>query len=910
MTEKNNWSTKTVEEILDELDTSKEGLSQDEANSRLEKYGPNKLEEKGGFSPLQLLIDQFKSILVVILIIAAAVSGYTAYIEGEAFTDTYVIAAIVILNAALGFFQEYRAEKAVEELEKMITQKVVVLRDGEEKQIESTQLVPGDLLILEAGTRVPADSRVIEEYNMAVDEAVLTGESVPVHKSAKAEEEEKSDPSNLIFMGTTVTKGRARAIVISTGMETRFGEIAGMVSGLEKEAPPLKEKMEGMGRQLAAISLVLTAWIFIMGYFFLEIELSEIFLTAVSMAVSAIPEGLPAVLTITLALGVNRMAKQKAIVKKLASVETLGSTTVICSDKTGTITKNEMTVTNIVLPNRKIEVTGTGYQVEGEFKENGEKINPEEDEQLELLLRTGVLCNDSSLIKESTRVNVVGDPTEAALLVAGEKIGYTKDKLEKEYELLDEFPFDSERKMMSSIRKGGEGGPLVYVKGAPELILQKSVSILTSEGRRELTDEDVESQKENVDNMAERALRVLALAYKETDRKEEYEQEQVESGFTYIGLVGMIDPPREGVFEAIKLARNAGIKTVMVTGDYRVTAVAIAKEVGIIEEENEEKVYTGEDVEAMSDSDLDEIIEKVSVFSRVSPQHKVRIAESFKREGHIVAMTGDGVNDAPALKTADIGVAMGIKGTDVTREASDMVLEDDNYTTLVNAVKSGRQIYDNVTKYVRLMLSANFDEFLLITASITLGLPLPLLPIHVLWINLVTDGPPAVALSMDPPSPRIMERPPRNPEEGLLNRFWKFILVASVIGFIASMLIYRDSYLMLGDLNLARTMVLTTIVFFEMVLAFQTRYERRNILQQGFRGIFGNKLLVGSVILSILLHLSIVYIPFLSNIFKLSPLTLRELGVCALGGLTALLIMPQWLIKERWYHPEEHQVKT
>ena len=814
------------------------------------------------------------------------------------------------MNAALGFLQEYRAEKAVEELEKMITQKVVVLRGDEEKQIESTQLVPGDLLILEAGARIPADSRIIEEYNLAVDEAVLTGESVPVPKTAEAEEEEKSEPSNMVFMGTTVTKGRAKAIVTSTGMDTRFGEIAGLVSGLEKEAPPLKEKMEGMGRQLAVISLILTAWIFIMGYFFLEIELTEIFLTAVSMAVSAIPEGLPAVLTITLALGVNRMARQKAIVKKLASVETLGSTTVICSDKTGTITRNEMTVTDIVLPNRNIKVTGSGYQVEGEFQENGEKIDPKEDDHLELLLRTGVLCNDSSLIKESGRVNVVGDPTEAALLVAGEKIGYPKDKLEDEYELLDEFPFDSERKMMSSIRKGGKEGPIVYVKGAPEVILQKSDHILSAEGKREITEEDFEDQKEKVDNMAERALRVLALGYKETETKEEYEQEQVESGFTYIGLVGMIDPPREGVSEAIELARKAGIKTVMVTGDYRVTAVAIAKDVGIIEEGNEEKVYTGEDVEVMSDGDLDEIIEKVWVFSRVSPQHKVRIAESFKRKGHIVAMTGEGVNDAPALKTADIGVAMGIKGTDVSKEASDMVLEDDNYATLVNAIKGGRQIYDNVTKYVRLMLSANFDEFLLITASITLGLPLPLLPIHVLWINLVTDGPPAIALSMDPPSPRIMERPPRDPDEGLLNRFWKFILTASVIGFIASMLIYRDSYLILGDLNNARTMVLTTIVFFEMVLAFQTRYERKNILQQGLTGIFGNKLLLGSVILSILLHMSIVYIPLLSNIFQLSALSLRELGVCALGGLTALLIMPQWLIKERWYHPDEHQVKS
>ncbi len=910
MTEGQNWSKKTVEEVYEELDTGKDGLSPDEAKSRLNKYGPNKLKEKTGFSPLKLLLDQFKSILVLILIIAAGVSAYTAHIEGEPFTDSYVITAIIILNAVLGFFQEYRAEKAVEELEKMITQQVVVLREGKETKIDSTDLVPGDVVILEAGVRVPADSRVIEEYNLAVDEAVLTGESVPVPKTKEPEEEDKSEPSNMVFMGTTVAKGRSKAVVTNTGMDTRFGEIAGMVTALEKEAPPLKEKMEGMGRQLAGISLILTFWIFIIGYFFLKTELSEIFLTAVSMAVSAIPEGLPAVLTITLALGVNRMAKQKAILKKLASVETLGSTTVICSDKTGTITRNEMMVTDLMLPHREIEVTGSGYQIEGEFKEGGELIDPKEDEQLELLLRTGVLCNDSSLIKESGRISIVGDPTEAALLVAGEKIGYLKDELEDRFELLDEYPFDSDRKMMSTIQHNKKHGTIVYLKGAPEIILQKSKFVLYSNGSEAITDEIKEAQREKVNKMAERALRVLGLAYKEVEEREEYEQENVESELIFIGLAGMIDPPREGVSEAIELAGKAGIRTVMVTGDYRATAVAIAREVGIIQEETEGMVFTGNDVEAMSDDELDNIINGVKVFSRVSPQHKVRIADSFKREGHIVAMTGDGVNDAPALKTADIGVAMGIKGTDVSREAADMVLEDDNYSTLVNAIKGGRQIYDNVTKYVRLMLSANFDEFLLITASITLGLPLPLLPIHVLWVNLVTDGPPAIALSMDPPMPRIMERPPRDPDEGLLERFWKFILAASILGFVASLLIYRDSYLMLGDLNRARTMVLTTIVFFEMVLAFQTRYERQHILQQGFDGVFGNKLLLGSVLLSLILHLTIIYIPFLSNIFQLSVLTYRELGVCALGGFTALLIMPKWFIEERWYHPEEHNKKN
>ncbi len=903
-----DWGSQTVDEVLEKLETGPKGLTEEEARSRLEKYGPNELREEAGLSPLKLLVDQFKSVLVVILIVAAAASAYTAWLEGEPFTDTYVIVAIVVLNAGLGFFQEYRAEKAVEELKKMITQKVVVRRDGKEREIESIELVPGDLVIIEAGDRVPADCRVIEAFNLAVDEAVLTGESEPVSKSDEpVEGAGKSEPSNMVFMGTVVTKGRGEAIVTSTGMGTRFGEIAGMVSVLETEAPPLKKKMEKMGRRLAVISVVLTFWVFLIGYFYLETEVTQIFLTSVSMAVSAIPEGLPAVLTITLALGVNRMAKQKAIVKRLASVETLGSVTVICSDKTGTITRNEMTLTQIELPTRSIEVTGSGYRVEGGFREEGRTIDPKGDEQLELLLRTGVLCNDSSLIKEGGSVSLVGDPTEAALLVAGEKIGYVKDDMDEDYQLIEEYPFDSARKMMSTVHKSRRHGTMVYAKGAPEVILENSTHILTEDGRREIEDSDLEEQEEKIDRMARRALRVLGLAYKEIEERKNYEQEEVESGLTFVGLAGMIDPAREGVSEAVATARRAGIKTVMVTGDYRITAVAIAKDVGIIEDEDQDLVYTGEDLEGMTDEELDQVIERVKVFSRVSPHHKVRIADSLRRKGHIVAMTGDGVNDAPALKTADIGVAMGIKGTDVSREAADMVLEDDNYATMVNAIKGGRQIYDNVTKYVRLMLSANFDEFLLITASITMGLPLPLLPIHILWVNLITDGPPAVALSMDPPRPRIMERPPRDPEEGLLDRFWKFILVASILGFIATFLIHRDSLLVSGDLDKARTMALTTIVFYELVLAFQTRSERRHIFQQGSEGFLGNRLLLASIVISMILHMAVVYVPLLNNVFKLSPLTLGELGVCALGGMGALLIVPSWFIETRWYRPGEHR---
>ncbi|MGD2201733.1 MAG: HAD-IC family P-type ATPase, partial [Candidatus Bathyarchaeota archaeon] len=760
--EKKNWHAEDIENVIDILDSSRKGLEKEEAARRLKEYGPNELKEEKRVTPLELFIGQFKSILVIILILSALVSAYISVKEGEPFTDTYVILFIVVMNAILGFVQEYRAEQAVEALKRMVSPQVLVLRESKEESIDSKELVPGDVILLEAGSRVPADARLLEAANLHVDEAALTGESTPVTKSLGVliPEVGVGDRTNMVFTGTVVTNGRAVGLVTETGMSTEFGKIAGMVQSVVVEEPPLKQKMEKMGRQLGAIAVILCIWVFLIGVFVHSLDLESMFMTAISLAVSAIPEGLPAVLTITLALGVSRMARQNAIVRKLASVETLGSTTVICSDKTGTLTKNEMTIRRIFTNNRNIEVTGSGYDPEGKFLCEGESIKPGNKGDLNLLLRIGYLNNDSHLQEEDGAWIVFGDPTEGALKVAGVK-GGLREELKEEYPRVGEFPFDSTRKRMSTIHTTPEGEKLAYVKGAPEVIIERSTHIYDSGSLKPFPEEDKSYIFDIVQNMASEALRVLALGYKEVPSEvEEFNMEEIESDLTFVGLVGMIDPPRGEVPQAIDVCNQAGIKTVMVTGDHRLTAVAIAKQIGMLNEETESSVMTGEDLEEIDDEKLDVIIEEVSVFARVSPEHKMRIARSLKNNGHIVAMTGDGVNDAPALKTADIGVAMGIKGTDVTKEASDMVLEDDNFATIVRAVQGGRHIYDNVTKYLRLMLAANFDEFIEITIVTLLGLPIPFLPIHVLWVNLVTDGLPAVALSIDPPDPDLMKYPP------------------------------------------------------------------------------------------------------------------------------------------------------
>ncbi|MDH5791593.1 MAG: cation-translocating P-type ATPase [Candidatus Bathyarchaeota archaeon] len=916
--EKRAWHAEDIESVLESLGSSRGGIGEEEARERLERFGPNELREERRTTPFELFLGQFKSILVIILMISAIVSAFISVRQGEPFTDTYVILIIVVLNAVLGFVQEYRAEKAVEALKKMVAPQVLVMRGGRESSIDSKDLVPGDVVLLEAGSRIPSDSRLLEVANLQVDEAALTGESRPVTKSpgVLGEDAGVGDRRNMVFMGTVVTGGRAVAVVTETGMSTEFGKIAGMVQAVEQEEPPLKQKMERMGRQLGAISVILCVWVFLIGVFVHKFDLETMFMTAVSLAVSAIPEGLPAVLTITLALGVSKMARQKAIVRRLASVETLGSTTVICSDKTGTLTRNEMTVKRIESRGRIMDVTGAGYVPKGEFLLGDEGIDPLDDD-LDLLLRIGYLNNDAHLQENNGTWVVFGDPTEGALTVAGAKAGLS-DSLKDAYPRIGEFPFESARKMMSTIHGTPEGGKVAYVKGAPEVVLGRSVSIRENGSVRRLTEEDRDRIQSAVMGMAREALRVLAMSYKDLPADAgDFEMDEIESGLTYVGLMGMIDPPRDEVPPAIKMCNQSGIRSVMVTGDHRLTAVAIAKEIGMLEDDDSSSVLTGADLEDMNDDELDEVIEEVRVFARVSPEHKMRIAQSLKRNGHIVAMTGDGVNDAPALKAADIGVAMGIKGTDVTKEASDMVLEDDNFATIVRAVRGGRHIYDNVTKYLRLMLAANFDEFIEITVVTLLGLPLPFLPIHILWINLVTDGLPAVALSIDPPDPDLMQYPPRDPNEGLLSRFWRFILFAAIVDFISDFIPFLYTYATVHAQEMAlhgiekvaydvastqaRTVAFTSIVFFEFLLAYQSRSETHHIFAMGLKGWTENKMLFISVVVSLAMQMAIIYVPALNTVFRVAPLTPFQLLLCFVGSLTAFLIMPGKLIPRRRY---------
>ncbi|MBD3205422.1 HAD-IC family P-type ATPase [Candidatus Bathyarchaeota archaeon] len=911
--EKENWHALELDEVFESLETDRQGISDEEAERRLEVYGPNELREEEGRKWYHLLWEQFTSILVVILILSAIVSAYIARIEGEPMTDTYVILIIVVLNAILGFVQEFRAEQAVEALKAMVSPHVLVLRKGREEDIDSKELVPGDIVLLEAGSRVPADARLIEAANLEIDEAALTGESRPVSKRLGVSEKDASlgDRKNMVFMGTVVTNGRAIAVVTQTGMNSQFGRIAGMVQAIEVEEPPLRQKMEKMGRQLAQISVILTIFVFFVLWFVHERTLQEVFMTSVSLAVSAIPEGLPAVLTITLALGTARMAKQNAIVRRLASVETLGSTTVICSDKTGTLTRNEMTVTRLNVKDRTVEISGAGYAPSGEFTEDDEKIDPLEDKDLELLLRIGALNNDAHLQENNGSWICFGDPTEGALVTSAAKAGLKKSELEEKYPRVGEIPFDSTRKRMTTIHRTPEGKLFAYVKGAPEILLDLSRKIV-DDGVREINEEDLREKQSEMKSMAADALRVLGMAYRELPDDydlENLETEELERELVFVGMQGMIDPAREEVPEAIRVAQLAGIRPVMVTGDHRITAVAIAQQIGILEEETQESVLEGYEIEAMTDEELDSTIEHVRVCARVSPEHKMRIANSLRRRGHIVAMTGDGVNDAPALKAADIGVAMGIKGTDVTKEASDMILEDDNFATIVRAIEGGREIYTNVTKYIRLMLAANFDEFIEITVTALLGLPVPFLPIHVLWVNLVTDGLPAVALSIDPPDPDLMRYPPRDPKEDILRRFWRFLLFAALVDFISDFIpffyVYLTTLTNTGNPELAaataRTVAFTSIVFFEFILAYQCRSETKHIFQLGWEGVTANKMLFVSVLVGLALQLMILYVPFLNEVFHVVPLTRFQLGLCVLGSFTALLIIPQRLIPKRVY---------
>jgi Ca2+-transporting ATPase len=890
-------------DTLRKLATSEKGLSDAEAGTRLGKYGLNEIVSAKKFSSLKLFLKQFTSFLMVILISASVISALVDITKNEFPLDSAFILGIVIASGLLGFAQEYRAERSMEALKRMAAPKAKVLRNSVESVVESRDLVPGDILILDAGTKIPADSRILEEANLRVDEAILTGESTPVEKGAKALEKDVQiqDRKNMLFSSTIVTYGRGKAVVVATGMNTEFGRIATMMEEAEKRETPLEQRLKSVGKWLGVTFLFVVTFVAAYGSLRGELEPLSMFIWAVSLAVAAIPEALTAVVTGSLAIGMRRMAKHNAIIRRLPAVETLGCATVICSDKTGTLTKNEMTVRRVFAGNEFIDVSGVGVAPTGEFLQDGKKIDPSKNRDLMKLLTVGTLCNDSQLIYEGKSWRITGDTTEAAILVAAAKAGVNKEELDTTRHRVGELPFSSERKRMSTIHPDGRNF-IICVKGAPEIIIELSTRYLVANKEQQLTDEVKKSILKANETMTSKALRVLGIAYRQIGRLPDgkLNPNETERELVFAGLVGMIDPPRPEAKEAVKKCKTAGIKVVMITGDHKLTAEAVAKELGLLESSHEHddekgsgqktsrrdktrpRVLTGSELDETSDKELTDIANDVAVYARVSPEHKLRIVKALQANGHVVAMTGDGVNDAPALKNSDIGVAMGITGTDVTKEASDMVLADDNFATVVSAVEEGRGIYDNIKKYLVYLLSSNVGEVLTLFIASLLGFPLPLIALQILWVNLATDGFPALALSIDPPEMDTMTRPPRDPKESIFTGRIKKMIFG--IGFLMPIAILPVFFLYNPHLTgtpdsptpeyiLAMTMAFTVMVMFEMFNVYTCRSEKYPVSRIGF---FKNKYLNIAVLASILLQLIVLYTPAIEAVIDTTPLAIID----------------------------------
>lgn len=862
------WHSLSPSEVSSILKTSTiSGLSKREAERRLGCTGKNVLRETRRVSSFQILINQFKDFMVAVLC-AAAVSSL---VLGEV-GDSVTIIAIVILNAFLGFIQEYRAERSLEALKQLAAPSAKVIRDGVPLEVKACDIVPGDILIIDVGTRIAADARLIETLRLEAEESILTGESLPVSKEAQdvlPKAVGLGDRRNMVFMGTVVTRGHGKGIVVATGMSTEIGKIAHMVQEDKDETTPLQHRLEHLGRILVAISIILCSIMTIAGYL-RGGDLIEMIMSGVSLAVAAIPEGLPAVVTIALALGVQRMSRRSAIVRRLPAVETLGCVTVICADKTGTLTRNEMTVKELFVGGSRIEVTGIGYRPYGEFVMSGRRITPEDNTDLMLALKIGLLCNNAILTRDkkgterhAERWGILGDPTEGALVVAAVKAGLAPHTPGSSTPPVHEIPFDSERKRMTVIYKEQKGF-FAYTKGAPEIVINLCSGILKSGKVEKFTSRERKKILSENSHMASRGLRVLALAYRRMSVLPETDPDSVEGDLTFVGLVGMEDPPREEVKKSVALARKAGIRTIMITGDHLGTAVSVAKALGLFE--SDDRAVTGSELDNMSDAGLCECVEHSAVFARVNPEHKLRIVKALKARGHIVAMTGDGVNDAPAIREADIGIAMGLSGTDVTREASSMVLADDNYSTIVAAIEEGRAIYDNIRKFIRYLLACNAGEVLTMLIAVVVGLPLPLLPIQILWMNLVTDGLPAIALGIDPPDPEGMSRKPRHPREGVFSeRLGLKILSQGIIIGICTTAAFIISLVLHGELVKARTAAFTCLVMAQLIYVFHCRSEYRHLSETD---ILTNPYLIGAVIVSGAMQLAAIYLPVAQGVFR------------------------------------------
>lgn len=900
--EQKMWHQMSTGELQQTLGVDEHhGLSAEEALKRREQYGPNELSEGEKISPITLLLNQFKDFMVLVLMGATLISG----LLGE-YLDAVTIIAIILLNGILGFVQEFRAERSLRALKELSAPTASVLRGSEVVQIPADELVPGDIVLLESGDRIPADLRWLETNSCYVEESALTGESVPVGKHSRPIENSDillGDLKNFGFMGTMMTRGTGKGVVVRTGMQTEMGKIANLIQTTESMDTPLQHRLEQLGKILIFVALGLTVLVVVAGILHGQ-PAYGMFLAGVTLAVAAIPEGLPAIVTIALALGVQRMIKRKAIVRKLPSVETLGCASVICSDKTGTLTQNKMTVTHLWVGGRILNVTGEGYEPVGQIHEQGKAVDLKNDQALRRLLQISALCNNASIYEtfrgerakkkmkedEQSSWELKGDPTEGALLVLATKMGMSPQSLSSMYERVREYPFDSERKRMS-VQVKHQGGKLICSKGAPDVLLDQCSYILWEGKVVPLTGTLRQKVLAANEGMAKSALRVLGMAYRDLKPHDPTESEhQVECNLVFVGLTGMIDPPRKEVREAISTCRRAGIKTVMITGDHQTTAEAIANQLGIIPRGGQ--MLTGQQLAGMSDDELDQKVEQVYVYARVSPEHKLRIVKSLQRKGHVVAMTGDGVNDAPAIKAADIGIAMGITGTDVSKEASALVLSDDNFSTIVAAIEEGRGIYENIRKFIRYLLASNVGEILTMFLAMMMGFPLPLVPIQILWVNLVTDGLPAMALGVDQAEKDLMEQKPRGAKENIFARRlgWKIISRGILIGvctLAAFWITLRVDWSSAQQLVKAQSVAFATLVMAQLIHVFDCRSSRsifhRNLLQ--------NRYLVLSVLSSLLLLLAVLYIEPLQPIFKTVPLDLRDWAITLVAAGIPTFVM-------------------
>lgn len=901
------WYKMSPEEVIGELSTdAQKGISAEEAEKRLQEHGLNELEEEKKKPMIKKLAEQFLDPMIIILLIAAIISG----VVGE-WVDSIIILAIVIVNALLSIFQEGKAEEAIAALKKMSSPTVKVVRGGKTTEIDSTKVVPGDLVLLQTGDIVPADMRLIESSNLKIDESSLTGESVAVEKQASevlSEDVGIGDRLNYAYSASIVTYGHGRGIVTGTGEDTEIGKIATSLSTMEDEQTPLQKKLANLSKTLGILVVVVCAVVFFVGKLYGNDTL-QMFMTAVSLAVAAIPEGLPAIVTIVLALGMGNMAKKNAIVKRLLAVETLGTTTYICSDKTGTLTQNEMTVTHVYIDGKILDVSGSGYKPEGEITLEGEGVGLDDVSGLKLLTAIATLTNDADLVEEGGEYKILGDPTEGALITLAGKAGIDEKEMEEAYPRIQEIPFDSDRKMMSTFHENFiEGKISSFTKGAPDVVLSRCNRILKDGEVVEMTDEDRERISEQNNRFAENALRVLAYAYRNYDAEpSEISSESNEQDMIFVGLTGMIDPARPEVKEAIKECRSAGIVPVMITGDYLLTAKAIAKELGILNEGDD--AMMGEELNNKNPEEIREIVKTTRVFARVSPENKVQIVTALKENGEIAAMTGDGVNDAPAIKKGDIGIAMGITGTDVAKNTADVILTDDNFATIVNAVEEGRIIYANIKKFVTFLLSCNIGEVLVVFLSIVLNLPAPFLPIQLLWLNLVTDSFPALALGVEKGEAETMLEPPRDPKEPILDRKVTITLVIQSIAItVATLGVYYyalTTHGRTGDaLIYSRTMAFSTLVFSELFRSFSSRSIDDTLFKIGF---FSNKRLNQAVALSLALVLVVLYVPFLESLFHLTDLNVFDWAIVLIAALIPLVIGEiQKMIRFRQTHTSKN----